>query len=155
MKDLGFYKIDIRAKIPAYATPGAACFDFHCLLSEGTDFVYLFAGTNLILGCGLIPVIPEGYSLRIHPRSGLAFKNNITLVNCEGIIDNDYADEIKFNLIKFDDNFEQINEPLKICCGDRIAQGELVKNESTCLREIYERPSYKWNRKGGFGSTGK
>jgi len=154
--DLEFYKLDIRAKLPTYATEGSACFDFYCLLPEGKDYEYLYEGQQLILGCGLIAKIPEGYSLRIHPRSGLAFKNNITLVNCEGIIDSDYADEIKFKIHRLEDCFSVLScEPIKINNLDRIAQGELVKNQQTFIKEIHERPQFTGNRTGGFGSSGR
>lgn len=155
MTELQFYKIDIRAKLPRFATEESACFDFYCLLPEGLEFIYLHEGEQLVLGCGLIPIIPRGHSIRIHPRSGLAFNNNITLVNCEGIIDSDYADEIKFKLHRIVDDFDANIEPIKINNGDRIAQGELLENQPTLIKEIHDRPHFRGTRTGGFGSTGK
>jgi dUTP pyrophosphatase len=151
---LGFYKTDVAARLPTYATPGSACFDFYCVIPPEEQCEYLHPGAQVELRTGLIPKIPEGYSLRIHPRSGLAFKHNISLVNCEGIIDEDYSDEIKIRLIRYDDVFDDTNEPFKIISGMRIAQGELVKNESVGIYQLTERPRNDGERIGGFGSSG-
>ena len=97
---------------------------------------------------GLIFDIPIGYSIRIHPRSGLAFKKGITLLNAEGIIDSDYTDELKILL------YNTSNIDFFVHQGDRIAQGELVKNLDYTIEECYTAPAKKTNRIGGFGSTG-
>ncbi|CAB4142570.1 Dut dUTPase [uncultured Caudovirales phage] len=150
MNNLGFYKLSPEAKLPTYGTSGAACFDFYSF-SEDT---YLYPGQKEIFNIGLIPVIPEGFSLRIHPRSGLAFKHSVTLVNAEGIIDEDYADEMKVALYMFEDVYDYNQEPVLIKKFDRIAQGELVKNEKVFIYEQFLRPGKIGNRDGGFGSTG-
>lgn len=152
MNNLGFYKLVPQAKLPTYGTTKAACFDFYSCDEDK----YLFPGDSKIFNLGLIVEIPVGYSLRIHPRSGLAFNHNVTLVNAEGIIDYDYVDELKVKLFRLDDQYENNdNEPIIIKSGDRIAQGELVKNELVYIYESYERPKRKDTMAGGFRSTGK
>ncbi len=103
---------------------------------------------TIAISTGLILDIPVGYSVRIHPRSGLAYKKGITLLNAEGIIDSDYTDELKILL------YNTSNMDFIIQHGDRIAQGELVKNLDYVIEECYNAPVQKTDRVGGFGSTG-
>lgn len=154
MNNLGFYKLDPEAKLPTYGTAGSACFDFYARVLHDNGFEYLYEGETKIFHTGLIAQIPEGYSLRIHPRSGLAFNYDVSLINCEGIVDSDFCDEIKIKLVRHANPLSLVNEPIKIHDLDRIAQGELVKNETVLICEIADRPS-STSRSGGFGSTGR
>lgn len=143
MTNLKIYKIHQSAIIPKQATEQAACFD---ISSYGNHIVP--ARHSMSIPTGLILDIPVGYSVRIHPRSGLAYKKGITLLNAEGIIDSDYTDELKIIL------FNTSNLDFIIQHGDRIAQGELVKNLDYKIEECYTAPTQKTDRVGGFGSTG-
>jgi dUTP pyrophosphatase len=92
--------------------------------------------------------IPDGYSIRIHPRSGLSLKSGIQLSNCEGVIDSDYTLETFISIINGADI------PFKVSHGDRIAQAELVRDTRAVFTEVFEKPTKDSNRTGGFGSTG-
>lgn len=129
--------------IPKFATQQSACFD----ISAYGDHV-VPAKLSMAIPTGLILDIPVGYSVRVHPRSGLAYKKGVTLLNAEGIIDSDYTNELKIIL----HNTSNLN--FIIDHGDRIAQGELVKSLDYTLEECYTPPQQKTDRVGGFGSTG-
>lgn len=141
---LKVYKLNEEAILPKFATEQSACFD----ISFCGRIFKIFAGKRAVIPTGLILDIPKGYSVRIHARSGLAYKNGITLLNAEGIIDSDYVDELKIIL------YNTSNEDFEIHHGDRIAQGELVKTLDYTVEECYTAPEQKTNRVGGFGSTG-
>lgn len=164
---LSFYKTQETAYVPAFETEGAACFDLKASLVSGTEVTYyssfneknvLYIGPSrsIILqpkGRYLVPTnlimdIPSGYSVRIHPRSGLALKNGITLINCEGVIDSDYINPLFIALTNTSDTSFEVKD------GDRIAQAELTLSEKYSIDEIFEAPKQKTSRIGGFGSTG-
>ena len=92
--------------------------------------------------------IPEGYSVRLHSRSGLAWKDGVYLTNCEGIIDSDYVDPVFVMMSNISQSPKTINN------GDRICQAELVEKVYHSLTEIQDPPTQKTERDGGFGSTG-
>jgi dUTP pyrophosphatase len=140
---LKIYRISENATLPKFATKQSACFD----ISASEDCT-IIAKHSYAVSTGLILDIPEGYSVRIHPRSGLAYKKGITLLNCEGIIDSDYTDELKVIL------YNTSNIDFMINNGDRIAQGELIKSLDYTIDECYTKPTQKTDRVGGFGSTG-
>jgi dUTP pyrophosphatase len=140
---LKIYRISENATLPKFATKQSACFD----ISASEDCT-IIAKHSYAVSTGLILDIPEGYSVRIHPRSGLAYKKGITLLNCEGIIDSDYTDELKVIL------YNTSNVDFVINKGDRISQGELVKSLDYTIDECYTKPTQKTDRVGGFGSTG-
>jgi dUTP pyrophosphatase len=170
--ELAIFKINEAAITPQYSTEASACFDIHaCLpqstrvkakvktnpLSRDTDAILpsnsdltitLPPGARALIPTGLKFHIPKNHSLRLHPRSGHAFKNGITLVNCEGIIDEDYVDEV------FVAVYNTSNEPFVIKHGDRICQAELVKDIKVNISESKVEPTKKTSRSGGFGSTG-
>ena len=108
----------------------------------------LFRSDRMMVPTGLILDIPEGYSVRVHARSGLSLKQGLVLVNAEGIIDSDYVEELFVLMTNISDN------PISINNGDRIAQGELVKAEQYILEETSDKPATKTDRNGGMGSTG-
>jgi dUTP pyrophosphatase len=170
---LKFYRINEKAQLPVFSTEQSACFDLHANLVESEDieyyqaistksvprrvafdinsnrnFIQLNNMERMLIPTGLIADIPDGFSVRLHSRSGLAFKQGVYLANCEGIIDSDYVDPI-FAMVT---NIS--NVPVRIYNGDRICQGELVRCEKYTLNESDEPPSQKTDRDGGFGSTG-
>ena len=98
---------------------------------------------------GLIFDIPEGYSVRLHSRSGLAWNDGLYLTNSEGIIDSDYVNPVFVMMTSISQAPKTINN------GDRVCQAELVKKIYHGLTEIKKPPVQKTEREGGFGSTGK
>lgn len=162
---LKYYKLQSNAAPPKFATQDSACFDlsacvmgrkitFYTMTNESFelgDFIDSFeipAEMRVLIPTGLILDIPTGYSVRIHARSGLSWKQGLILANSEGIIDSDYTNELMI-MIK-NDSLRKIT----INHGDRIAQGELIKTLDYTIEECYNAPSQKTNRNGGFGSTG-
>lgn len=132
--------------LPAYQTEGAAGFDFLAALDEGED-VKLLPGDWAMIPTGLKFAIPFGCELQVRPRSGLAAKNGITVLNTPGTIDSDYRGEIKIILINLG------KEPFVIKRGMRIAQGVLspyYRGDFTVVDHLdkTERGA------GGFGHTG-
>lgn len=166
MKDLLVWKLWDEAHLPEYGTEWAACFDLKASLRDG-DEVKVFDGRNkdhkitvadkkvtifpyerMLVPTGLIFDLDEGYSLRIHPRSGLSLKNGIVLANCEGVVDADYVNQSYVMLHNVS------KEPFDISDGMRISQGEVVEvNQSRFVLSDSE-PEKKSSRSGGFGSTG-
>ena len=115
---------------------------------EKGQYITLMPSERALVRTGLTFNVPQGYSVRIHPRSGMALKYGLTLANCEGVVDEDYTYETKLIMINTS------TDPVRIYNRDRIAQAELVKYEQPRLMEIYTEPSLKSDRIGGFGSTG-
>ena len=170
---LKFYKLNEQAQLPAFATKQSACFDLYANLVVNETVKYYNSLTTkelprrvsfdinsnrpylqinnmerMLIPTGLIADIPEGFSIRLHSRSGLTFKQGVYLANCEGIIDSDYVDPIFAMVTSIS------NVPVRFYDGDRICQGELVRCEKYTLDESDEAPSQKTDREGGFGSTG-
>ena len=170
---LKFYKTNEQAQLPIFSTEQSACFDLYANLINGEQvqyyapiatkqvprgvsfdinsnrsFIQINNMERMLIPTGLIADIPAGFSIRLHSRSGLAFKQGVYLTNCEGVIDSDYVDPI-FAMVT---NIS--NVPVKIYDGDRICQGELVRCEKYTLNESDEAPTQKTDREGGFGSTG-
>ena len=170
---LKFYKLNEQAQLPAFATKQSACFDLYANLVVNETVKYYNSLTTkelprrvsfdinsnrpylqinnmerMLIPTGLIADIPEGFSIRLHSRSGLTFKQGVYLANCEGIIDSDYVDPIFAMVTSIS------NVPVRIYDGDRICQGELVRCEKYTLNESDEAPTQKTDREGGFGSTG-
>lgn len=169
MTKFNYFKTQDTALAPQYSTEQASCFDLcACLVPESsiTGFnrfnekiwsesvvssggsITLYPQDRMLIPTGLVFNIPDGYSIRIHPRSGLSFKNGIQLANCEGVIDSDYYHETFVALVNISD------VPFTIKHGDRIAQAELVQDLRAKFSETTERPEMRTNRQGGFGSTG-
>jgi dUTP pyrophosphatase len=169
LSKFGYFKTHEKAFAPQYSTEQASCFDLCACLIPGTGIagvtrfnekvwsesvvsetssITLYSRDRMLIPTGLIFTIPDGYSIRIHPRSGLSFKNGIQLANCEGVIDSDYYHETFVSLVNVSDI------PFTIKHGDRIAQAELVRDTRASFHEIFEKPLPKSDRTGGFGSTG-
>lgn len=166
---LGYYKLEDRVQDLEFATEGSACFDIRAhfnlftkinkYLKSGTkvgtvvsdgkiNTITITPGDRVLVPTGLILDIPKFYSVRLHPRSGTAYKKGLTLANCEGVIDSDYVDPLFVLLYNISDI------PVVIEDGERIAQAELVKNPKFIFHETKVRPARKTDRDGGFGSTG-
>lgn len=129
------------AKLPAYATDGAAGADLAACLPGGP--VTIPPGEFRLIGTGLACEIPPGFEIQIRPRSGLAAKHGVTVLNSPGTIDSDYrGQEVKVILINHG------REPFKIAPGDRIAQ-------AVCAQVVRMQLDSGGQRSGGFGSTGK
>jgi dUTP pyrophosphatase len=141
-------KLDPQIPNPDYASLGSAGFDLRAYLPNGA--VLLKAGSRDKIPTGLQFVIPEGYEVQIRPRSGLAFKNGISLTNSPGTIDSDYRGEIQILIINHG------KEDFEIKHGDRIAQAVIMPVYRADFIEISELPEETQNTRsaGGFGSTG-
>ncbi len=135
------------AFVPEYKTKGAAGADL-CALLENQ--VVLNPGKSAIIPTGLFFEIPEGYEIQIRPRSGLAAKNGVTVLNTPGTIDSDYRGEIKIILINLGEKDFTINN------GDRIAQmvvSPVTQSDFTVVQSL-DKLSQTERGSGGFGSTG-
>ena len=143
---LKILKIDnsIDNPLPLYATEHASGLDISS--SSKAEIVLLPMETKLI-PTNLIFEIPIGYEGQIRPRSGLAIKYNIGLINSPGTIDSDYRGELKILLTNFG------KEPFKVKFGDRIAQLVIAKVERVDI-ELAENLSKTKRDSGGFGHTG-
>ncbi len=140
---------DTRLPLPAYETEGAAGMDLRVnfppeMRAKG---VVLAAGQRMLLPTGLKFEIPQGFEVQIRPRSGLALKQGVTLVNAPGTIDSDYRGEVGIILINHG------HEPVIISHGDRIAQ--MVFAAVTRCEIVETKILTETGRgEGGFGSTG-
>ncbi|MDZ7756916.1 dUTP diphosphatase [Rhodohalobacter sp.] len=141
-----FKKLD-HAKnlpLPAYESDEAAGMDIRAALDKPKT---LEPGERDLIPTGLQMALPVGYEAQIRPRSGLAYKHGITMLNTPGTIDSDYRGEVKVLAINHGD------QPYKIEHGDRIAQMVIAPVYQPQIEETESLP--ETNRgKGGFGSTG-
>jgi len=131
--------------LPRYETPGSAGMDLRAFLKEP---VVLQPGERALIPTGLYIALPEGYEAQIRPRSGLAIKHGIGLLNAPGTIDADYRGEIKIILVNHS------GMPFEIKDGDRIAQMVVNKVEKVEWLPA-DRLDETERGEGGFGSTGK
>ena len=138
-------KLDQAVKIPQYKTAGASGMDLMAFINESIN---VKSKTSSIIPTGLSVAFSEDYEIQIRPRSGLAAKNNISIINTPGTIDSDYRGEIKIIL------FNHGGENFKINNNDRVAQMVLTPIIKMELEETNELPNSIRGR-GGFGSTGK
>ena len=137
-------KKDRSIPLPQYMTPGASGMDlFACLEQE----VVLSPGERKLIPTGISVAIPEGVEGQVRPRSGLAIRNGIGVVNGPGTIDADYRGEIAVVLINFG------KEPFRIQNGDRIAQIVIAPVLKAAWEEVEDLPSTQ-RQSGGFGHTG-
>ena len=138
-------KLDTNPKIPEYKTEGASGVDIMALLENK---ITLDPGESKIIPTGLSIAIPDDLEVQIRPRSGLAAKSNISVLNTPGTIDSDYRGEIKIILVNHG------NEKFDIKNGDRIAQMVLVPVLKFKFEEVSKLDD-TIRGSGGFGSTGK
>lgn len=129
--------------LPAYATASSSGVD----LCAAEDTVIL-PGARLAVSTGLRLEIPEGFECQVRPRSGIALKRGVTVLNAPGTIDADYRGEVKVILINHGE------EPFSIAKGDRIAQMVLARVERLAWDEVMDLSDTS-RGSGGFGSTGK
>lgn len=165
------YKLKSDVPDLKYATEHAACMDVSAYLKfsssiksystdnkeievlvsqdkDGKDFIDIPANWRVLIPTGMIFDLPKDVHLKVYPRSGLSTKKGLNLINCTGIIDEDYINELFIPL------YNNSIEKLRIYNGDRIAQIEVCNTLRVNTVELTERPSKKGNRDGGFGSTG-
>jgi len=150
MRKIKMSKVELKvlakegAVIPEYKTAGAAGADV-CALIESD--LLLKAGSRAIIPTGLFFEIPEGYEIQVRPRSGLAAKNGVTVLNTPGTIDSDYRGELKIILINLGE------EDFTIHRGDRIAQIIFAPVIQAAFLPVQEL-SLTERGSSGFGSTG-
>ena len=136
-------RIDKGLPLPEYARAGDAGMDVYSTID-----CTIAPGQRAIVPIGIVIALPEGFVCFAHPRSGLAAKNGISIVNSPGTIDSGYRGEIKIILINTD-----AKETFEVKRGDRIAQLVFQKFESARFFEVEVLPESQRGG-GGFGSTG-
>lgn len=137
-------RLDPSVPLPSYAKPGDAGAD----LTTRIDFT-LKPGERLLVPTGIAIALPKGYVALVHPRSGLAIKSGISLVNTPGTVDAAYRGELACILINHD-----LTNEVTFKKGDRIAQLVIQKVEEGDFVEVDSLPGSD-RGSGGFGSTGK
>jgi len=138
-------KLDPAVEIPTYKTIGASGMDLMAFIKKP---IILIPKNSCLVPTGLSVAFSNEYEIQIRPRSGLAAKNNISVLNTPGTIDSDYRGEIKIILFNHGSNNFTINNK------DRIAQMILVPVHKMDLEVVEDLPD-TLRGKGGFGSTGK
>lgn len=139
-----FFKKEAGARIPAYETAGASGADLRARISEAVVIPPLGRAR---IPTGLIMELPEGYEAQVRPRSGLAARHGLTILNSPGTIDADYRGELEIILINLGEGPFTVND------GDRIAQLVIAPVSRAVLVET-ESLSETGRGSGGFGSTG-
>lgn len=135
--------LDKQLPEPAYAHPGDAALDLRSV-EDGSIAPF----ERAVVSCGFALAIPEGHAGLVIPRSGLAAKHGISIVNAPGLIDSGYRGEVKVVLVNLD-----AHEAFAIRKGDRIAQLVVVAVPSVTLEPVEELPGSSRSEKG-FGSSG-
>jgi dUTP pyrophosphatase len=141
---LPFTRLSEHARPPGRAQAGDAGYDLHA-----AEAATLPAGARASVGTGLALEIPDGHAGLVLPRSGLAFRHGIALVNAPGLIDSGYRGEVRVLLLNTDRD-----EPFDVEVGDRIAQLVIVRHEAPELEEVAALADSA-RGDGGFGSTGR
>ncbi|MBO3748088.1 dUTP diphosphatase [Streptosporangiaceae bacterium NEAU-GS5] len=137
------HRLDPELPIPSYAHPGDAGADLYAVRD-----VELLPGERAVVGTGVAIALPDGYAAFVHPRSGLAARHGVTLVNAPGTVDAGYRGEIRVTLINTD-----LKEAVRLKRGDRIAQLVIQRVEKATFYAVERLPG---SARGadGFGSTG-
>ena len=138
-------KLDPRVILPSYKTNGASGMDLMAFVKEK---IVIKPQTSALIPTGLSVAFSEDYEIQIRPRSGLAAKNNISVLNTPGTIDSDYRGELKIII------FNHSNHDFVVNNNDRVAQMVLIPIAKMELEEANELPK-TLRGEGGFGSTGK
>ena len=138
-------KLDPNVKLPSYKTEGSSGMD---LMANINETIIIPPKTSKLIPTGLSVAIPDDCEIQIRPRSGLAAKSNISVLNTPGTIDSDYRGELKIILYNHGDNDFEVNN------NDRIAQMILVPILKINLEETEDLPDTV-RGSSGFGSTGK
>lgn len=132
--------------LPEYATQGAAGFDFRACVPADAP-VTITPGGRALISSGFAVAVPPGWELQVRPRSGLAVKHGVTVVNAPGTVDSDYRGTVGICLINHG------AEPFIVNRGDRIAQGVVAAAAQASMLEV-ESLDETERGAGGFGSTG-
>ena len=135
----------LRGKLPQYMTAHSAGMDLFASLEKE---VTLAPGERHLIPTGIAIALPEGYEAQVRPRSGLALKHGVTLLNTPGTVDADYRGEIGCIMINLGE------EPFIVKDGDRIAQLVVSEVDRAELQEVEELPESA-RGEGGFGHTGQ
>lgn len=141
--DVLIKRLDPDMPVPAYSHPGDAGADL-----AAAEEVTLGPGERALIRTGVAIALPDGYAAFVHPRSGLAAKHGVTIVNAPGTVDAGYRGEIKVTLLNTDRE-----RPVSFQRGDRIAQLVIQRVERAVFHEADELPGSA-RGDGGFGSTG-
>jgi dUTP diphosphatase len=141
--DVLIQRLDPSLPLPCYAHPGDAGAD----LFAAQD-VELAPGGRAVVPTGVAIALPRGYAAFVHPRSGLAAKHGVTIVNAPGTVDAGYRGEIRVTLLNTD-----ATAPVRFQRGDRIAQLVIQRVERAAFHEVGKLPGSA-RGEGGFGSTG-
>lgn len=142
--DILVARLDDGVPLPTYAHGGDAGADL-----VTTEAVTIAPGERVIVGTGIAMALPAGYAAFVHPRSGLAHRMGVSIVNTPGTIDAGYRGEIKVVLVNHD-----LREPAVFQRGDRIAQLVVQRVERATFHEVERLPGSA-RGDGGYGSTGR
>jgi dUTP diphosphatase len=142
--ELPVRRLDPGLPLPAYAHPGDAGADL-----RAAEEVVLPPGGRATVGTGIAIAVPDGYAAFVHPRSGLASRHGITVVNAPGTVDAGYRGEVRVVLLNTDPS-----EPFTVRRGDRIAQLVVQPVTRVQFLDADELPPTP-RGEGGFGSTGR
>jgi len=143
MLDVQIQRLDDGVELPHYAHPGDAGADLHTTVD-----VTLAPGERALVPTGIAIALPVGYAAFVYPRSGLAARAGLSLVNSPGTIDAGYRGEVKVLLINLDPA-----EPIRLSRGDRVAQLVIQPVEQARFRVVEALPDSARGT-GGYGSTG-
>ena len=135
-------RLNDDATIPTYAKPGDAGADLYAC-----EKVQLWNGMRKVVHTGISIELPEGYEAQVRPRSGLAIKKGVTVINAPGTVDAGYRGEIMVGLVNHSDEMHVVHP------GDRIAQLVIKPVQQATFEEVDELSDSE-RGEGGFGSTG-
>ena len=138
-------KLDPKVQLPSYKTKGSSGMDLMAFIK---DPIKIVPNTSALIPTGISVAIPNDVEIQIRPRSGLAIKSSISVLNTPGTIDSDYRGELKIIL------FNHSNEEFVVRNNDRIAQMVLMPVLKADFEEVDDLPD-TLRGSGGFGSTGK
>ena len=144
MTDLLIHQLDPELPLPRFAKPGDAGADLYARID-----LTIAPGERALMPTGVAIALPPGFAAFIHPRSGLALRDGLSMVNAPGTIDASYRGEIQVILINVDPK-----KPITITRGDRIAQLVIQRIEQVRFVPVTHLPGSDRGA-GGFGSTGK
>jgi len=144
MTEIPIQILSVHARVPEYATPGAAGLDLAAAIAEP---MVLQPGTFTLVPCGFAVAVPKGFEAQVRPRSGLASRHGVTVLNAPGTIDSDYRGEVKVILINHG------REPFTITPAMRIAQLVVAPVARVTWEPTSALPETA-RAAGGFGHTG-